>query len=201
MLLAYNKDNRASGGCMEGNIGLTDFGMDVVREMNCVGMVVDVSHMSYRATMETFEVSSKPVIFSHSNPSALREHPRNISDEQIKACAQTGGVIGINGIGDFLGGKTSNLVVQNIEYIMDLVGHKHVGLGIDYVIDKQEVIDYMTIHPDVFPADKSDQFLEMVEPEQIPEFTGLLYQRGHNEEVISGILGGNFLRTAEHVWR
>jgi membrane dipeptidase len=87
MLLAYNKDNRASGGCMEGNIGLTDFGKDVIREMNRVGMVVDVSHMGYRATMEAFEVSTKPVIFSHSNPNGLKEHARNISDEQIKVCA------------------------------------------------------------------------------------------------------------------
>src|SRR5215212_5128429 len=105
MLLAYNKDNRASGGCMEGAIGLTDFGRDVIQEMNRVGMVVDVSHMGYQATMETFETSTKPVIFSHSNPKGLREHARNISDEQILACAKTGGVIGINGIGDFLGGR------------------------------------------------------------------------------------------------
>src|SRR5918996_1019065 len=60
MLLAYNKDNRASGGCMEGKIGLTGFGKKVIKEMNRVGMVVDVSHMSYRATMEAFEVSSSP---------------------------------------------------------------------------------------------------------------------------------------------
>src|SRR6185436_7899266 len=83
MLLAYNKDNRASGGCMEGNIGLTDFGKAVIKEMNRVGIVVDVSHMGYRATMEAFETSSAPVIFSHSNPKGLREHARNISDEQI----------------------------------------------------------------------------------------------------------------------
>ena len=201
MLLAYNKDNRASGGCMEGHIGLTDFGRDVVKEMNRVGMVVDVSHMGYRATMEAFEVSSKPVIFSHSNPKGLRDHARNISDEQIKACAQTGGVIGINGIDDFLGGTSSELIVKNMEYVMDLVGPEHVGIGIDYVIDKQEVIDYMTNHPDVFPADKFDDFLAMVEPEQIPEFTELLYQRRYSEEIISGILGGNFLRVAEQVWK
>jgi len=137
MLLAYNKDNRASGGCLEGHIGLTDFGRDVVREMNRVGIVVDVSHMGYRATMDTFEVSTKPVIFSHSNPNGLLKHARNISDEQIKACAQTRGVIGINGIGDFLGGKSSELIVQHIEYVMNLVGPEHVGLGLDYVIDKQ----------------------------------------------------------------
>lgn len=201
MLLAYNKDNRASGGCMEGNIGLTDFGKDVIREMNRVGMVVDVSHMGYRATMEAFEISSKPVIFSHSNPKALHEHARNITDDQIKACAQTGGVIGINGIGDFLGGTSSELIVQNIEYVMNLVGPEHVGIGLDYVIDKQEVLDYIKNNPDVFPADKIANFISFVEPEQLPEFTELLYQKGYNEQIISGILGGNFLRVARETWK
>src|ERR1700752_3256411 len=201
MLLAYNKDNRASGGCMEGNIGLTDFGKEVIREMNRVGMVVDVSHMGYRATMETFEVSASPVIFSHSNPKTLRENARNISDEQIKACAQTGGVVGINGIGDFLGGTTSELIVQNIEYVINLVGPEHVGIGLDYVVDKQELIEYIEGHPDVFPPDKFNDYLSFVEPEQFPEFAELLYQKGYSEQIISGILGGNFLRVAENVWR
>lgn len=201
MLLAYNKDNRASGGCMEGDIGLTDFGRDVIREMNRVGMVVDVTHMGYRATMEAFEVSTAPVIFSHSNPNGLREHARNISDEQIKACARTGGVVGINGIGDFLGGTSSELLVQNIEYVMDLVGPEHAGLGLDYVIDKQELIEYIEGHPDVFPPDKIKDYLSFVEPEQFPEFTELLYQKGHSEQIISGILGGNFLRVAKKVWK
>jgi membrane dipeptidase len=201
MLLAYNKDNRASGGCMEGNIGLTDFGKNVIREMNRVGMIVDVTHMGYRATMEAFETSTAPVIFSHSNPDALREHARNISDEQIKACAKTGGVIGINGIGDFLGGTSSELIVQNIEYVMNLVGPEHVGIGLDYVVDKQELIEYIEGHPDVFPPDKFKDYLSFVEPEQFPEFTELLYQKGYSEEIISGILGGNFLRVAGKVWK
>jgi membrane dipeptidase len=201
MLLAYNKDNRASGGCMEGNIGLTSFGRDVIREMNRVGMVVDVSHMGDRATMDAFETSTKPVIFSHSNPKSLKDHARNITDEQIKACAKTGGVIGINGIGDFLTGTSSEIYVQNIEYVMNLVGPEHVGLGLDYVIDKQELIDYINNHPDVFPPGKFSDYLAMVEPEQIPEFTGLLHQKGYSEQIISGILGGNFLRVAEQVWK
>lgn len=201
MLLAYNKDNRASGGCMEGNIGLTDFGRDVIREMNRVGMVVDVSHMGYRATMEAFEISKAPVIFSHSNPNGLREHVRNISDEQIKACAKTGGVVGINGIGDFLGGTSSELVVENIEYVIKLVGPEHVGLGMDYVVDKQELIDYIEDNPDVFPPEKFKDYLSFVEPEQIPAFTELLYQKGYSEQVISDILGGNFLRVAKEVWK
>jgi membrane dipeptidase len=201
MLLAYNKDNRASGGCMEGKIGLTDFGRDVIREMNRVGMVVDASHMGYRATMEMFEVSTGPVIFSHSNPSGLRAHARNISDDQIKACAKTGGVVGINGIGDFLGGTSSELIVQNIEYVMDLVGPEHVGIGLDYVVDKQELIEYVETHPDIFPPDKMQDLLSFAQPEQFPEFTELLVQKGYTEQIIRGILGENFLRVAEQVWK
>jgi membrane dipeptidase len=157
--------------------------------------------MGYRATLEAFEVSSKPVIFSHSNPKALREHARNITDNQIKACAQTGGVIGINGIGDFLGGTSSELIVQNIEYVLNLVGPEHVGIGLDYVIDKQELMDYITGNPEVFPPEKFNDYLAFVEPEQFPEFTELLYQKGYSEQVISGILGGNFLRVAQRVWK
>jgi membrane dipeptidase len=201
MLLAYNKDNPASGGCMEGNIGLTDFGRDVIREMNRVGMIVDVTHMGYSATMEAFDVSTAPVIFSHSNPNGLREHARNISDEQIRACAKTGGVVGINGIGDFLGGTSSELIVQNIEYVMNLVGPEHVGIGLDYVVDKEELIEYIEGHPDVFPPDKIEDYLSFVEPEQFPEFTELLYQKGFSEQIISSVLGGNFLRVAEQVWK
>ena len=201
MLLAYNRDNRASGGCLEGHIGLTDFGREVIREMNRVGMVVDVSHMGYRATMEAFEISSAPVIFSHSNPAALREHARNITDEQIQACARTGGVIGINGIGDFLGGNSSELVVKNIEYVMSLVGPEHVGLGLDYVIDKQELMDYLRSHPEIFPAEKISHYISFVEPEQFPEFTELLIQKGYDEQVIRAILGENFLRVAKKVWK
>lgn len=202
MLLAYNKDNRASGGCMEGGIGLTEFGRAVVREMNRVGMVVDASHMGYRATLELFEISEKPVIFSHSNPKGVKEHARNISDEQIRYCAQTGGVIGINGIGDFLGGSTdAATLVRHIEYVMDLVGPQHVGIGLDYVVDKQELIDYIQGRPDVFPPEKFNDYLAMAEPERLPEVAELLLKNGHSETDVRGVMGGNFLRVAEQTWK
>lgn len=201
MLLAYNQDNLAAGGCLEGHIGLTEFGRQVVGEMNRVGMVVDVSHMGYRATMETFELSTAPVVFSHSNPGALRRHARNISDEQIKACAHTGGVIGINGIGDFLGDTRSKTVVDHLEYVIDLVGPEHVGLGLDYMIDKQELLDYITNHPERFPASLGTDYLAFVEPEQTPEITDLLLARGHSDAAVRGIMGENFLRVAAQVWQ
>ncbi len=201
MLLAYNQDNYAAGGCLEDNIGLTGFGRQVIREMNRVGMVVDASHMGYRATMETFELSTAPVIFSHSNPNGLRQHARNISDEQIKACAQTGGVIGINGIGDFLGGTRSETVVDHLEYVIERVGPEHVGLGLDYMIDKQELLDYINNHPERFPPSLGTDYLAFVEPEQIPEIAELLLARGHSDATVRGILGENFLRVAEQVWR
>ena len=103
MLFAYNLNNAAAGGCHDCDTGLTEFGKQVVREMNRVGMIVDCSHAAYSTTMDIMRESSKPVVFSHSNPAAIWDHQRNITDEQIKACAATGGVIGINGMGIFLG--------------------------------------------------------------------------------------------------
>jgi membrane dipeptidase len=110
-------------------------------------------------------------------------------------------VIGINGIGDFLGGTSSELIVQNIEYVMDLAGSEHVGIGLDYVIDKQELLDYIQGHPEIFPADKINHYLSFVEPEQFPEFTELLVQKGYDESIIRRILGGNFMRVAKEVWK
>ncbi|MDH3449922.1 MAG: dipeptidase, partial [Gammaproteobacteria bacterium] len=97
MLFAYNLNNAAAGGCHDEDTGLTDFGRAVLREMNRVGMIVDCSHAAYRTTMDLMNESSEPVVFSHSNPAAVWNHQRNISDEQIRACAATGGVVGLNG--------------------------------------------------------------------------------------------------------
>ena len=98
-LLAYNVGNYVAPGISESpGGGLTKFGRRVVQEMNRVGMVVDGSHTGERATFEAMELCNGPFIFSHSNCKAVYNHPRNITDEQIRACAQTGGVVGVVGL-------------------------------------------------------------------------------------------------------
>ena len=137
ILFAYNRNNLAGGGCHDEDAGLTDFGRAAVREMNDLGILVDCSHCGYRTTMDAMELSCAPVIFSHSNPRALRDHERNIRDEQATACAATGGVIGVNGIGLFLGEDDirTEALADHVEYLLDLVGPDHVGIGLDYFFE------------------------------------------------------------------
>ena len=139
MLFAYNKSNGLCGGCLDGDAPLTALGRAAVTEMNRVGMVVDCSHISESASLEIATLSSQPVIYSHSNPRVLCDHPRNIADAQIRACAATGGVIGINGIGSFLGGDTCDAerIVRHIDYLVDLVGIDYVGIGLDSVLNPE----------------------------------------------------------------
>jgi membrane dipeptidase len=201
MLLAYNRNSRAAGGCMDEDGGLTDFGRAVVAEMNRVGMLVDCSHTGLRTTMEIMEASSDPVIFSHSNPRALCDHRRNILDEQIRACAETGGVVGINGVGIFLGANdtSSARIVDHVAYVADLVGPEHVGLGIDYSFDDEEFQEFVRKNPEVFPSGDFE-FTGFAEPEQTPEIAHLLVERGFSHEEARGVLGGNFMRVAGRVW-
>ena len=125
MLMAYTQGNAVGGGCHERvDAGLTRFGVELVQEMNRVGVLVDVSHTGYRTSMDVFEVSPGPVIFSHSNPYALFEHGRNIRDDQIKACARSGGVIGIVGCDQFMvdAGPTTEGLLNMIDYHAEVAG-------------------------------------------------------------------------------
>ncbi len=138
MLMAYNLKNLVGDGCAEfTDDGLSRFGVALIEEMNRVGMMVDATHTGHRTTMDMFEVSKDPVIFSHSNPAALWDIPRNIKDDQIKACAKSGGVICINGVDIFLGMEDDllGMMVEHMDYVARLVGPEYVGIGTDYVAD------------------------------------------------------------------
>src|SRR5262245_20444257 len=136
MLIAYNRNNAFDGGCHDDDGGLTSLGRRLITEMNRLGMVVCCSHTGYRTAHDAIEHSQDPVIFSHSNPRALRDHPRNIPDDLIRACARRGGVIGINGVGIFLGSNdaSASRMVEHIDYVVQLVGIEHVGIGTDFVL-------------------------------------------------------------------
>ncbi len=199
MLLCYNLKNPVGDGCQEiTDSGLSRFGYDVIREMNSVGMLVDVSHTGYRTSMDALEASEKPVIISHSNPSGLFEHSRNVPDDMILACAKTGGVVGMVGFASVVSEekelKTEGLV-NHIEYCIDLVGDQHVGLGLDYVYDQE--FDSRS----VWSPHYSGRPISVFEPEQLPILTEVLLKRGYAETTVRGILGENWIRVAGEVWK
>lgn len=204
MSLAYNANNRVGGGCQDADIGLTTFGRAVVREMERVGMVVCCSHTGYRTAREVMEMASKPVIFSHSNPSAVQAHSRNIPDSLIRACADTGGVVGINGIGPFLGDNDNSAAryAHHVDHVAQLVGAEHVAVALDYVFDTKELDDYVASQPHLFPPELGyAQGIRMVAPEQLAEVIEVLWSWGYRDEDVKAVLGGNLLRLARTVWK
>jgi membrane dipeptidase len=206
MLIAYNLSNRAGGGCMEPDSGLTTFGEQLIDEMERVGMIVCCSHTGERTVLDVIERSRNPVIFSHSNPRALWEHPRNVRDHVIRACAAKGGVVGINGVGAFLGANDtrSETVARHVDYVARLAGIDHVALGLDYVFDNDELLEYLKSRPAMFGQDAKtlEQYAcDFVAPEQIPEIVNCLAAMGYADADIQRVLGLNLLRVARTVWK
>lgn len=203
-LFAYNLNNEAGGGCHDVDTGLTDFGRSVVAEMNRVGMIVDCSHCAYRTTMEAMELSVDPVVFSHSNPRSVWDHERNITDEQVRACAATGGVVGVNGLGIFLGDNDASTgrIVEHVCYLADLIGADHVGLGLDHMPEAADLAGELSARPDYWPPGQQYDTPDIAgaEPGQIHGICAQLLERGFSDDEVSGILGGNFLRVASKVW-
>jgi membrane dipeptidase len=203
MLIAYNLNNDAGGGCHDDDKGLTDFGRAVIAEMNRTGMVVDCAHSGVKSGLEAMKLSTKPCIFSHANARALQDHERNITDEQIKAVAATGGVIGVNGLNRYLapGKPTAEGLVAHIDYMTKLVGPEHVGIGLDADPSKGPDVD-PAIAAKFWPARQYPDSVktEILGPEIFPEIARLLRARGYKEEAVRGIMGGNFQRIASQVW-
>jgi membrane dipeptidase len=178
--------------------GLTDFGFNLVKEAEKLGMLIDLSHMNDQGFWDVMSIVDKPVIASHSNCRALNSIRRNLTDEQIKQIALTDGVIGVNGASILVSGTDdeSNLdyFVNHIDHIVDLVGIRHVGLGLD-LCDKlftlSSIGHIQGINRRVFDVLRGyDDINELVEK---------LINRGYRETEIGQILGGNFLRVYQQV--
>lgn len=203
MLIAYNRNNRAGGGCLDDDGGLTAFGRAAVAEMNRAGMVPCCSHTGKRTVLDVIAASSTPVIFSHSNPRALWDHPRNVDDDVILACAQRGGIVGINGVGAFHADVSSVTFARAIDYVAQLAGVDHVALGLDYVFDQEELKAAFAATPHLFGEDakRYPNGCPFVAPEQIPEIAEALSGMGYSDDDLRKILGLNWLRIAREVWK
>jgi membrane dipeptidase len=205
-LLAYNNRNLVGDGCAEpDDAGLSLFGREVVREMNAVGMFVDGSHSGYRTTMEAMELGEAPFVFSHSNPFGVRPHYRNIRDDQIRACAATGGVIGINGVGYWCGDDdaSTEAIFACLDYTVQLVGPDHVGLGFDYIYDLDDLIAWVRADPIAWPPYEGEWMRRhnYAGPEQMVELVKVMTEHGYPDDAVVGILGGNWAALARKVWK
>jgi membrane dipeptidase len=203
MLIAYNRNNKAGGGCLDTDEGLSAVGRAIIDEMERVGMVLCLSHAGARTVAEALEYSRNPAIFSHSNPYGDNPHPRNIRDDLIRACARKGGVIGLSGIGSFLGTQVSleERLLRQLRYVIDLVGPEHVGLGLDYVFDISELEEYLRLKSALFaPGTASNGPRAMIGPESMAAIAEGLARDNLTEAQVRGVLGENWLRVATKVW-
>ncbi len=186
MTLTWSRRNELGDGAYEEGTrgGLTRFGTDVVREMDRLGMVVDVSHLSEATFWSVMQVSTKPVIASHSNAKALCEHARNLSDEQARVIADKGGVVGVTFVGPFLGEGRQSVagVVDHIDHFAGIVGTSHVALGSDF-------------------DGVSDSALPLGLPDvsRVPAIPEELARRGYSDSAVRQIMGENLLRVVESV--
>lgn len=208
IILAYNIRNTFADGCIENkDAGLSKLGRQFINRMNELGMVIDCSHTGYSSSLEAIELSETPVIFSHSNVYNIHPHVRNLKDEQIRALANRGGIIGINGNAGLLGAKIATVekFVEHIDYIAQLVGAEYISLGLDQIYFPQLFDSYMSKQSIFYSSDYkkgiNSSDLTYIKPSQLIEVTASLINLGYSDESISGILGNNYLKLINKVWK
>lgn len=218
--LAYNDRSFAADGCATGaDAGLSIEGRQLVEEMNRVGMVVDLSHVGERSALEAAEMTQKPLVCSHSNPRRMgADVPRNIDDELIKLIASKGGVIGLSPFPSLVwrGDDTRPNVEQFLEsmqYVIDLVGIDHVGIGTDKVATLGAYPRAVRLRGRRrFASATGGASLKFDNADGSPELDGFktladmpvitqgLLDRGLSTDDIRKVLGLNFLRVFEDNW-
>jgi membrane dipeptidase len=209
--LTYNSRNMIGNGSTERvDGGISDFGVGIVEAMNTVGMAVDVSHSGDQTTLDACEVSRAPVLYTHSNARALNPaHPRCKTDEAIRRMAETGGVMGITGVRNFVTPEEPTTIehyLDHFDHVRDLIGPEHLGIGSDIDLhgyDDMPAEEYAALKANYKGSyafrDKID-IDEIAHPQRMFDVTDGLIRRGYRDEDIRGILGGNFQRVLGEIW-
>jgi len=216
-LLVYNNKNAVGGGCADKEDGgLTDYGRRLIQAYNRYGMVVDVNHTGNRTALDACEVSTKPVIFSHSGAKGVFDSFRNMTDELIKAIANTGGVCCMFGTGAYIDPTNPEVVgpeilFRHIDYMCQLHGNtKHVGYGSDWIPDMNGTMKLVAAKADTYPdmgmkPGTTKKAIEMYGPTAnpariMPALVDQMLAHGYEENDIRQFLGGNMMRVFEEVW-
>lgn len=207
--LAYNRNNEAAGGCYDRDVPLSPLGRRIVEAVYACGMLMDLSHTGHRSSLDIMALGLGPVVFSHANPRALQGDRRNLTAEQIDACAATGGVVCVNGVGRFLTDPAAGTpaILDAIDWLVERIGPARVGLGIDYsypaggLDDEPPGLDRDHWWPRAEGYGSGLSSIRIAAPEQLPEITEGLLRRGYGEDDVRAILGRNMLDLARRVWK
>jgi len=205
--LTYMERNAIGDGCLEPeNRGLTNFGIQVVRECNRIGVLVDCSHVGIQTTLDAAHYSSKPIAVTHTAVRAITDNPRCLTDEQMKAVAEGGGFVGITPYAPFIRIDRAPEIddyIEHFDYAIDLIGIDHVGIATD-MFDGKTKVNWVTpwYYPEVtrgvaFGTRRVNGFSKK---HQLVDVVAGFLKRGYSEEKISKILGNNALRVLKEAW-
>jgi membrane dipeptidase len=199
MQLTWNFRNELGDGVWENRTkgGLTRFGVEVIKEMNRLGMVVDLAHMNREGFFQALDAAEAPLIVSHANACGMLDNPRNLDDEQIKALAHQQGLVGILALPERVANKGAGLkdLLDHLDYMVSLVGPEHVALGLDFV----KYDGPRTLRDRHHPLHKPEVVTDLEEVEDLPKLIDGLIRRGYKETEIALILGGNHLRVLKTI--
>ena len=216
-LLVYNVKNAVGGGIADKeDTGLTDYGRTLIQAYNRYGMVVDVNHTGNRTALDACEVSTKPVIFSHSGAKGVFPSFRNMTDELIKAIAKTGGTCHIFGTGAYVDPANPEVVgpeilFKHLDYMVQLHGNAdHVGYGSDFIPDMNKTMELVMSKASAYPdmgmkPGTTKKAVEMYGPTAnpariLPALVDQMLNNGYTEKDIYKILGGNVMRVFDECW-
>jgi membrane dipeptidase len=207
--MAYNTQNLIATGCYESvDRGLSDFGHEVVAEMNRVGIMCDLSHVGSKSSDDVIRASKKPVCYSHICPTALKKHPRNKTDEEIRFIVERGGFVGVTMFPPFLAKGNDSTVedyVSTIEYVINVAGEDAVGVGTDFTQDQDQAFFDWLCHDKGY-ARQLVHFDPIRNPEGIrrigdfPNLTAAMERSGWSQARIEKVMGENWLRVLAEVW-